>query len=208
MRDLYKNQQSVTKQLLEKEEEALGVIPPVLKDGQSIVTCSLYTGGVEICGVYPIQQFLGYMPKSYDELYANMFMVHHGEIDDIPPRKLPKMKEEVKLLTDHLWTELQAIAIKEDGIVLVMKTKFYLDTDKEHEVLKGKIGSLMPYPEALAYLFHLHECVNRIVEHNYVIFNCERSRHSRVTHWREDLPVLDFYSSGGYDCKVMLACLI
>lgn len=212
LRDLYKNQQALTKQLIEKEEETLGVTPPILKDGQSIVTCSLYTGGLEISGVYPIQQFLGFMPKSYDELYTNMFTIHHGEIDDIPPRQLPKKKEEVKTLTDYVWAQLQAMKNKVDGIVLVMQTRFYLDNNKEFEILKGKIGSLMPHPEGLAYLFYLHELKNRIVKHNFVLFNCERSHHSRVTHWSgsacSELPDLDFYSSGGYDCKVKLACFI
>lgn len=208
LKRLYKDQADLAKLTIENKEKLLGVSSPVLKDGQSIVTCSLYTGGLEICDVYLLQPFLSFLPKSYDELYAEMFTMHHGEIDDIPPRQLSEKKKEVKILTDRLWAELQVIASKQDGIVLMMGTKFDPTYQYGFSVLKSKVDGLVSSPEGLAYLFYKHECINRLVESDYILFNGDRDNHTRIAHWSDEAPKITFENSGGYDCKTKFVCLL
>ncbi len=209
LRELYKSRQAQTRQQIEEEERLLGVVPPILKDGQSTVTCSLYTGGLEICEAYTIQQFLVFLPRSYDELYAEMFLKHHGEIGDIAPKKLPEKEGDTRKLADRLWAELQAIKNKEDGVVVILETKFNPTYESGFDILKSRVDDLISSPEGLAYLFYKHECVKRLIKHHFVLFGTDRANHPNVAHWSGDnSPKLTFEHARGYECRTKFVCLI
>lgn len=209
LRNLYKRIQAETRQKIEKEEKALGVTPPVLGDNQNIVTCSMYTGGLEICGMYPLQQFLAFLPNSYDELYTEIFTEYHGEEGDIPPKLLDDAKKKTKALTDRFWTELQTLVGIKNSFVLLMETRFTPGYEGGFDVFKNKVEGLVSSPEGLAYLFYKHEQVERLVKNHFVLFDTDKEKHSRVTHWSDEVhPNLTTENRGGYDCTVKFVCVM
>lgn len=208
LRDFYTLQANLAGGKIREKEKELGIIPPVLKEGQKIAKISFYKGGMEIVGVYPIKKFTEFIPESYDVLYSEIFKMCHGDVEDIPPRQLSGKKNYVKILTHHLWGELQEIKRAENGIVFIMGTQFDPDCEENFKTLKQKVGDLISCPEGLAYLFFKNECVDRLMMHDYVLFDTDIQNHTRVSHWNDEKgPYLSFGKSGGYDCKIKFVCV-
>lgn len=207
LREVYKSQAATATKLIKKGEGALCITPPVLKDGQSITTCSLYTGGLEICDAYPIQSFLDFVPETPMDFYGEIFKMCHGEVSDIKPRELGDKIDSATYITRRLWEELQEIENKKDGIVVVMETKF--EADKYgFDLLGEKVEDLIFSAYGLAYLFYKKESINRTIKHSYVLFDTNETNHLRVTHSDNgEGPVLTFGNSGVYGCKVKFVCL-
>lgn len=207
LRNAYKDQQEAATHALSKIEKALGITPPVLKDGVNIVKCSLYTGGLEICDVYPIERFLAFMPKSYENLYAEMLEKYQADVGGASGANAAAMRQQTEQLCEELWGELQAMVRRKNSIVLMMETKFQPSDLSEFDILKSKAGDLVSSQKALAYLFFKHSEVERLVEHRFVLFGTHRNNHPLVCHWSNEPPELSLKAYGGYDSKVKFACI-
>lgn len=209
LRNFYKFQTALAEGYILQREEELGIIPPTLKEGQKIAKLSFYKGGLEIIGVYPVGKFTQFIPDGYDVLYSEIFQLCHGDKEDIPPRQLHGMETSTKYLTHRLWEELQEIKYAENSIVMVTETQFQPDKPWGFSTLKEKVGDLVSSPYGLTYLFHKNEFVDRVLKHDYALFDLDVENHPRVAHWNDGKdPVLTFGRSGGYDCRVKFVCVM
>ena len=207
LRRFYEEQSENTTRLILAEEEKLGVTPSFLKKNQELVICGFRTGGLEICDAFPIDKFLRYMPESYEALYDEMFAMHHGSVGDVPPNKLPNIKERVVDLTDQVWRDLKCIEINkvEYETVLLLETRFYPDDMND---LAEKVQGMINFPIGLAYLFYKNECLESLIKHNYVLFDAKSKNNPRLHHWSSQPSELFLRSEGGYSCRVKVACLL
>lgn len=208
LKEIHTQQQAASTEAIKAREEALGVAPPVLKDDQSVVTCSMYSGGLVISGVYPVDMFLDFVPKSQDEVFTKIFAMQCGSVEDIPPKQLPSMEAEARSLAKKIWKEIQSICDKKDGIILIMETKFDPTYEYGYSLLRQKVGNLVSSPDGLAYLFYKHECKKRLVKHKYILFNTDRESRTVMEHWSDEKPSVSFRNKGGYDCRVKFTCLV
>lgn len=209
LRDFYTLQANLAEEKIVEKEKELGVAPPALKEGQKIAKMSFYKGGLEIVGVYPLGKFSQFIPDNYDVLYSEIFQLCHGDKEDITPRQLPETEAVNKILTDRLWEDLQEIKQAEDSVVMVMETQFHPDKPWGLNTLKEKAGDLVSLPYGLAYLFHKNEFVDRVLKHDYALFDLDVENHPRIAHWNDGKdPSLSFRRFVGYDCKVKFVCLM
>lgn len=207
LRDSYKKYQALTTQYLKDVELALGFIPPVLKDGQTTVRCSVYSGSLEIRGIYPVQKFLDFMPEHYWALYHEIFRLIYPQINNSDTSKESYRNEENGILTGKLWSELCEIKHKENGLVVVMDTKFKITYKDGFDTLENKIRRMTLLPKGLAYLFFKNECSNPLIKNSHVLFEARKNDHVLLTHLEGQCAKLSF-AQGGYDKLGKFVCLM
>lgn len=202
---------SATEQLAEIEKN-LGFIPPVVKKDQTVVKCSIYTAGMEICWAQPKSRFLEFMPKKETSLYRELFGKLYGSEDSMPPKDLHKAQKEVERITKLLLEELLKIKEGSRDLVLLMRMKFNPSDDSGLETLRKAVGDLIYCPMGLAYLFYKNECEDPLVKGGHVLFGINDKNHPQLTNWLGDDPKYGLASKAFlYDpvnYKMMFALLV
>lgn len=203
---------SATAQLAEIEKN-LGFTPPsVIKKGYSIVTCSIYTSGMEIFWAQPKSRFLDFIPKEKTILYRELFEKLYGGEESVPPKDLHKASTEVARVTNLLQEELLKIKQDRRDLVLLMRMKFNPSNNEGLESLKRAVGDLIYCPMGLAYLFYKNECIEPLVKGQHVLFDMNNKDHPQLTNWSGEDPkyslvsMADLYDPVNY--KIMFAVLV
>lgn len=213
LRGEYKVQEFRATQQLAKIEENLGFAPPVIKENQSIVRCPIFSSGMEICDVFPIQKFLPFIPESFEILLEEMLTLWKNTPGSLSHKNqtgisLGNYKLGIKTFTEDLWSELETIKKSGDKLVLVMRTKFQPTFEEGFEILDEKVGNMVFEPTGLAYLFFKNECAGQSVKYDHILFSTDRTRHTCLQHWPDGQPKLFFENYGGYVFQTKFACFV
>lgn len=189
IRSIYPTIRSVAERQISLAERELGVTPPDLSGNKQIVQCKCYSGGLEICRVFPLSAFLRLAPKSL----ATMNVQSH--------RVAKKILSESEALRQYDY--------RNDRCVVMMQTRFRCDdSDERGDFMQGRTRDLQRFPYALGYLFYRYSQRTRIVRHDHVVFNTSRESHVNVQHWSGEKPTINYNANGGYDCPVMFVTVL
>ena len=201
----YKRVESEAVEALLLEEARLGLRPPVLGKGQSMVRCSLYGGGLDICRIDPLQELLAFAPESLDALEAELFASYHGAVEDIAPKHLPEIQAKNRELSEWIWKDICALRERVDGLVVLLHTKFSPEWPTVQTELAQKVGSFVNAEHGLAYLFYKRECGEVMtILHDYALFSCAKE-HLVMCRWTNKPPERPYLDKTGYTCRVYFA---
>lgn len=184
-----------------------------------VVDFSRYSGGFEICRVYPLAAFAAYVPRTFDDLVAQLFerALDGQTVDDIAPKMCRTYKENAAKLASTIWEQLQAIdASNPDNnrcLVLLQSRITMSDSDSKGDFANGRLWDLQDFPFAVGYLLHQYSKERRIVQHNYIICSTFRQSHVSFEHWAAssdsvEPPRIRYFKTGGYTNRVMFACVL
>src|SRR5690606_34772315 len=72
---------------------------------------SRYTGGFDICRVYPLAAFAKFVPESLEALVEKLFKERMGNKteEDVAPKLIRTYLEETEGLASTIWEQLRAI---------------------------------------------------------------------------------------------------
>lgn len=192
--------------IITSEERKLGITPPKIKNHQSIVTCSNYSGGMEICEIYLLADFLAYKPKSFEELEAELFEMREGKIEDIVPSQLQEKKERNCKLAIKIWNDIQQLNNENnmgEKFLVLLKSKFHpSDGYSSDDFFEGCLQDMLKYPHGMGHLFYKYMQEHFVVRHNFIVFNSNRSGHVVVEKWSSGVLGIRFGSTGGYSTFV------
>jgi hypothetical protein len=188
-------------------------IAPAELTNKRLVQCNRYTGGLDICRVYPTTAFTELAPASVDELQARetVRLLGGKTVDDLSPKELRELQERARTNASLIWKELADIKAVASGnsCVVLLKTRFEpIDGYKEDDFLQGRLTSIPLFPHAMGYLFYEYSKQTRIVRHAQVVFNTSRKLHVNVQHWTSGELSLGFDKEGGYSCKVYIPIVL
>ena len=195
------------KESITNAERSLGLKAPDLSGNKQLVRCNCYTGGLDICRVYPVTAFTELAPATVDELQAQetIRLLGNKTVEDCSPKEMRELQERAHTNGSRIWKELEAIKTRESGnsCVVLLKTRFEpVGGEREDDFLEGRLAGIPLFPYAMGYLFYQYSKRTRIVRHNHVAFNASRRAHVNVQHWTDGELSLRFDSTGGYSCKV------
>ena len=183
LRESYKRIELEAVEALRLEEARLGLTPPTLERGQSMVRCSLYGGGLDICRIDPLQELLAYAPDSFEELEAELLIIYHGGVENITPGGLPWVKAKNKERSERIWKDICELRERIDGLAVLLLTRFDVTGRLECEALAQKVEGFANAEHGLAHLFYKRERERRIIPDSNVIFWCaEQSSDARLEH--------------------------
>ncbi|MSU74617.1 hypothetical protein EXS57_02460 [Candidatus Kaiserbacteria bacterium] len=194
------------KETIEQGEEQLGIKPAILCQGQRLVQCNRFSGGLEICRVYPLTAFLEFVPTSLEEMRKQEVRRLMGDKtqDDYSGKEMQKIEATAAATAAAFWQQFAALKAKsKDACVVLLKTRFrpsggYGDGD----FMEGKTADVELFPHAMGYLFYEYSRRTRIVRHAYAVFSTSRHGHVRVEHRSDKEPEIDFNVELGYSCTV------
>lgn len=181
---------------IQEAEKKLGLVPPDLSGNKQIVQCSFFTGGFTICRVYPITAFTQYAPNSYEELFEQCFQNLMGDKteDDTSPKTIREYRENSSALAEIIWTQLEAVEARDPEnkrCVVLMQTRFLCERSHDNQdFMYNKVCGMQEFPYAMGYLFHTYSMHNRIVRHDFVVFNTSHKSHVRIQHWEGEKPTI------------------
>lgn len=193
-------------------EQRLGFTPAELEDRQ-LVQCNRYTGGLDICRVYPLTLFLKRAPASLEELQQQELQRLMGSgktADDYSAKELQGLRDISQENTRRIWDELATLKGRsEASCVVLLKTRFFPSEGfASGDFLEGRLSDIELLPHATGYLFYEYSKRVRIVRHAFVVFNTSRKSHVRMEHWRDKEPSLSFSEPRGYDCQVYIPLIL
>lgn len=191
-------------------EQELGVTVPNLSGDKQFVQCKRYTGGLDICRVYPLTAFAQYVPDSLGRLALRCF----GQF--VQARGDPVLHEEyddkVDKVSKKIWEQFRAMDVwnpANQRCVVMMKTQFDCkDSDENRDFMQGRTRDMQEFPHALGYLFYQYSLYNRIVPNNHVVFSTSRDSHVNMEHWWDKSPTLWYEKDGGYGCPVIFVTVL
>lgn len=206
VRTIYKQEQDKATREIEIAESSLGITPPSLKEGQIVVRCSFYTGGLEIQAVHPLEKYLRHAPKNRFALYTEIFAALFGPENEIAPKYMSEKREKATSLSGRIWREIEGLRTLANGIVLIQKTRFNPDSQMALRATRETTSDLLHNPTGLAYLFYKEELVEPLMKNGFALFDFGQDGHSRVVHFPREGVHLQFGNTGGYDCTVKFVC--
>ncbi len=202
---LYKNTQAEATRRIREGERKLKIKAPNLKDDQTVVKCSRYSGGLEIVGAYPLNNFLAFMPANAYELEEDIFSILHPKgKDSIAPIDLEEVNKEVREIFELIMLDLLTLKQKRDASVVITKTLFSPSQGVGMDSLKDITKDFVNNPNGLAYLFYKHEQTKKIVDHNFILFSAYFPR-AVCSSWSDKSTSIHFDKRGGYGDKVLFA---
>lgn len=195
------------------------IVPAEVPRGKSIVEYSRYTGGFDICRVYPLTAFAKFVPASLEALTAKLFQRRLGDQteDDVAPKVLRSYHEGAEKLAATLWEQLQAIdAVNPDNnrcLVLMQSRISMSGRDEKNDFAQGRLWDMQDFPLAVGFLFYEYSKEQRIVQHDHVVCSTSRESHVNVQHWSESSDAkgrvsINYHATDGYDCNVMFATVL
>ena len=188
-------------------EKGLGLKGPDLSGNKRLVQCNRYTGGLDICRVYPSTAFTELAPDSLEELQVEEMARLMGTKtpDDYSPKEMQELRGSVEINACKIWEEIKAIKSLESGnsCVVLLETRFEpTEGYREDDFLQGRVADIRLFPYGMGYLFYEYSKRIRIVRHAHVVFNTSRKAHVNVQHWSNGGLSLRFDSKGGYVCRI------
>ncbi len=207
IRAIYATATLQAKDAIASAERSLGLKAPDLSGNKRVVHCNCYTGGLDICRVYPATAFTTFAPATVDELQAQETLRLLGDkaVENYSPKAMRELQERAHANASRIWEELAAIKGLASGnsCVVLLKTRFEpVGGESGDDFLEGRLADIQLFPYAMGYLFYEYSRRTRIVHHAHVAFNASRKAHVNVQHWSDAKPSLWFDSTGGYSCKV------
>lgn len=196
-----------------------GIVAPKVPRGGNIVDYSRYTGGFEICRVYPLAAFSQHVPTSLEALEEQLCKGRMGDKteDDFAPKELRSHREHAKGLAKTIWEQLQAIEANNPDnnrcLVLLQSRIGMGGCDDKGDFAEGRVWDMQDFPFAVGYLLYTYSQENRIVRHNHVVCSTSRRSHVNFQHWSESTdsgrkPYISFSATYGYSCSVLFASVL
>lgn len=207
VRNIYANIARTAEHDILSCERGFGLREPDLGGNRRLIQCNRYTGGLDICRVYPTTAFTDLAPASVAELQAQetLRLLEGKTTEDYSPKEMRELQERANANASRIWEEINAVKALKSGnsCVVLLHTRFEPSGGyKENDFLEGRLADVQLFPYALGYLFYEYSKRTRIVRHAHVVFNTSRDSHVNVQHWIDNDPLLIFDSEGGYSCKV------
>lgn len=208
LRTLYAGTAKRAEKVILRRERQLGVSEPDLGDIRRVVQCNRYTGGLDICSVWPISAFAPFVPDSLaalkDELIRDL---QKGlEVDGYSPRELREIAERAEKVAGLIWDQCRILEIQDPDnhrCVILLKTRFNPDSGyRTDDFMEGRLKDMQAFPFAIGYLFWKYSRQCRVVSHSYIVSSTSRRSHVRIEHWRTTTPKISFNVPDGYDARV------
>ena len=213
--DAYASARAVAEKSILEAECELGVAKPDLSGNRQLAQCNRYTGGLDICRVYPLTAFSPHAPESLKVLAKQCFqqLLDEQTEDDFTPKKLRVLRDSAQCTSEKIWKQLQAMEIHDPNnlrCVIMTETRFDCEgSDKNHDFMQGRTRDMQKFPFAMGYLFYMYSVQSRIVQHNHVVFSTSRDSHVNVRHWSgEKKPTIYYDARGGYTCSVIFVTIL
>ena len=195
------------------------IVPADVPRGKSIFEYSRYTGGFDICRVYPLAAFAKFAPESLEALTAKLFQRRMGDQtgDDVAPKVIRSYQEGAEKLATTIWEQLQAIDAgnpDNNRCMVLMQSRINMGgRDENNDFAQGRVWDMQDFPFAVGFLFYEYSKEQRIVQHDHVVCSTSRKSHVNVQHWSEssdsgDKPYISYHADAGYDCKVIFATVL
>ena len=210
---LYRSAAEHARLRLLRREAMNGIAPATLKEGQSIVECKRYTGGLEIVGIVPLAVILPDMFKSEHILLDELFEEH------LPSEARTNMSEKQVWEEFDRFTEYMRHVLREystasklenfkDKMLVVLETRFLPASLDSDDFMHGKLAGLITYPYLTSYLYYKQALAgNRFSQRVFTTFTTLRSGHISLEITPKQ-PVLTPNKLHGYDCKVAFATIL
>lgn len=211
--DIYKTTTKMAEYNIANWEQSLGLKAPNPNGNRQIVQCARYTGGLDICRVYPSKMFMALAPATFDELRESEVKRLAGNTapGDYSPNEMQRLRSQADANAGKIWEEIEAIKALESGnsCVVLLKTRFEpTEGYAENDFLQGRLAGIRLYPHAMGYLFYEYSKRTRIVRHAHVVCSTQRKFHVNVQHWSDKGPSMNFKGDGGYSCKVYIPIVL
>lgn len=195
------------------------IIPAEVPRGKSIVEYSRYTGGFDICRVYPLAAFAKFVPASHEALTTKFLQgwIGNRTADDIAPNALRTARENAEKLATTIWQQLQAIdAGNSDNnrCLVLMQSRISMGgSDEKNDFAQGRVWDMQDFPFAVGFLLHEYSKEQRIVSHSYVVCSTSRLSHVRFEHWSESSDSkgrasINYTATEGYSNTIMFATVL
>jgi len=195
------------------------IVPADVPHGKSIIEYSRYTGGFDICRVYPLAAFAKFVPESLEALTEKLFQHRMGEQtkDDVAPKILRTSREGAEKLASTIWEQLQAIDASNPNnnrCMALMQSRIKMGgRDEKNDFAQGRLWNMQDFPLAVGFLFYEYSKEQRIVQHDHVVCSTSRESHVNVQHWSESSVAkgrvsINYHATNGYGCKVMFATVL
>lgn len=214
IRQVYVNKQDETTTSLLDLEKNIGLKPPSLRNNQQIVQCNLYTGGLDICSVWPLTWFMELMPDSQNALYTERktSLIGGVSVDNFSKKQMDSIHNTVTHYANRVWNELEELLEynrNENRCVMLMQTRFSatMEGAVNGDLLCGKTDGLRNYPLAIGHLFLKRSLIKKIVHNNFVLFDSNKSGHTVMSHMPSKDPYLSTQDCG-YACKTYFATVL
>lgn len=207
--NIYKNTQAEATRKIRKLEKLIKLKSPKLKDGQTVVKCSNYSGGLEITAAYPLTTFLTFAPATDDDLWQDIFNILYPDgIDGIPPNYLEVAKEKTNKIYELILIELRILKQKRNASVIIAKTLFSPSHGIGMNNLRQITKDFINNANALAYLFYKKEISDRTVANNFILFEMGDASRIQIANLQGYIkPRISFKDDrdSGFDCPVLFA---
>jgi len=195
------------------------IVAPKVPRGGSVVDFSRYTGGFEICRVYPLAAFASFVPKSLDELIKQLFdrNMNGKTKDEVAPKDLRVYLERAEELASTIWEQLQAIEASDPNnnrcLTLLQSRVSMGGCDDNGDFAESRVWDMQDFPFAVGYLLYQYSNMRRIVQHDYIMCSTSRQSHVRFEHWAKssdsgDRPRISYSASSGYSNAIMFASVL
>lgn len=212
IRSIYETTTKLAEENISAWERSLGLMAPDLGGNKKLAQCNRFTGGLDICEVYPITAFTDLAPMTLGDLRNQEMKRLAG--NTIPanysPNDLKALQDQAEANARKIWEEIEAIKSLESGnsCVVLLQTRFEPTWTSGDDFLRGKLADVTMFPHAMGYLFYEYSKLARIVRHAHVIFNSLQLAHVNVQHWSDGQLSLRFDARGGYSCKVYVPIVL
>lgn len=191
---------------IQKKEKDLGFAPPDLNEGQRVVKCSRYTGGLDICTAWPLAKFEKYMPDDLTALLDEVVRM----IDSGAPSMTRFNNFAVKA-----WHQMEEMfSSGEQLTVVILKTRFFPDNDhgNKNDLMGGRVTDLQKYSHALGYLLYRASCECHLLSYvsdPWILCSTDSRSHVAVVHHsHSERPRIWFDASHTYPYKVHFATVL
>lgn len=207
IRRVYARTKRLAGLLIAEEERELDVSAPELGNRQ-LVQCNCFTGGLDICQVYPLTTFLELAPLSPIALETRLSeALRRKSTEECSPKELALFEEQVRKSAHLVWNDIDALRMQEEeACVVLLKSRFSPSDGHTHDdFMEGKLSNIPLRPHGLGYLLYEFSKRERLVRHNFIAFNGSRRAHVEIQHWQDSEPSLQFNATDGYDCTIFFA---
>lgn len=207
IRSIYATTTKLAEENIWAWERSLGFKAPDLSDNKQLVKCNRYTGGLDICEVYPTTAFTELAPMTLGDLRNQEVKRLAGNTTpaDYSPNDMKALQDLAEANASKIWEEIEAVKALGSGnsCVVLLKTRFApTNTLPGDDFLQGRLDGIQLFPHVMGYLFYEYSKRTRIVRHSHVVFNSSQQAHVNVKHWSSDELSLRFDAHGGYSCEV------
>ena len=206
------------REAIQQFEADHSIVAPTVPQGKSIVDYSRYTGGFDICRVYPLAAFAKYVPESLKALAEKLFQRRMGgqTEDDLAPKTIRGYREGAESLATTIWEQLQAIDAgnpENNRCLVLLQSRINMGGSNENnDFAQGRVWDMQDFPFAVGFLIYEFSKHERIVQHNHIVCSTSRKGHVNVKHWSDGTSgkklSINYGANAGYSCSVMFATVL